>query len=74
MVVIDQTCSVKSAIASLQSNGSDELNFSEPFFPFYETLLITSITYWMSILDFDIAIDYNHTFGTSSNFNRFFLF
>ncbi len=74
MDVIHQTSSVKSAVVSLPSNGSDGRNLSELFFPFYETLLITSITYWMSILDFDVAFDYNHTFSTPSNFNGFFLF
>ena len=74
MDAIYQTCLVKLAVVSLPSNGSDGRNLSLQFFTFYETPPTTSLTYGMSILDFDVAFDYNHTFGTPSNFNGFFLF
>lgn len=74
MDVIHQAYSVKLAVVSLPSNGSDGRNFSLKFFTCYETPPTTSLTYGMPILDFDVAFYCNNTFGTPSNSNGFFLF
>lgn len=74
MNVMHLTCSIKSAAASLPSNGLDGRNIGLQFFSFYETPPITSLAYGMSTLDLDVTFDYHHTFGTPSNFNGFFLF